>query len=100
MKLEIAFLRRIPSRIYADATWKLEGKKLIETVPIKLGNDIVFTLNPGDNIRLDGKVYHVTKHELAEEETMFGRVIHFVYEIKKGRYKPPEWLQIGEVQKK
>jgi hypothetical protein len=103
VKLEIEFGN--PGCIYADATWKLEGNKLTETIPMRTMREVraqhesfMFTLNPGDNIRLDGEIYHITKHEVALETLPSGEVTHFIYEIKKGRYKLPKWIKIGEVQ--
>ena len=97
MKLELERLH--PRRIYANAKWKLEDDKLIQSVPSEnVQETISFTLNPGDNIRLDGEVYHVTSHEMAWEGNP--RVYHFIYKIKKGCYTPPKWMEIGEVQKK
>jgi len=99
MKLELERLH--PRRIYANAKWKLEDDKLIQSIiPSENAQEsISFTLNPGDNIRLDGEVYHVTSHQRAYEQKGNSRVYHFIYKIKKGCYTPPKWMEIGEVQK-
>jgi len=100
MKLEALF--NIPHKIYANAKWKLTGKYLMQTVPntsIPPHERAEFTLVPGDNIRLDGRIYHVVSHELGWKEDKKGRLWVFRYSIMEGYYTPPEWISIGKVSK-
>ena len=84
-------------RIYAYATWRQEGEKLIETVPLENVVEREFTLVPGDNIRLDGIVFHVVAHDVAIEQVKDKRFVHFIYRIQKGAYTPQPWIAIANV---
>lgn len=96
MKLEIEYPLR-GSRKFYRGTWELHEEELIQMVPGEVvGDQPVFLLIPGDNIRIDGKVYHVISHELRFKENSTRRVYGFVYKLEKGKYVPPEWIEIAE----
>ncbi|GAI10469.1 unnamed protein product [marine sediment metagenome] len=93
MKLEID--RLTIHRIYARARWKLENLKLIQTIPIEDTMDpFESTLRPGDNIRLDGKAYHVDTKELARKIPH----VYIIYNISEGHYTPSGWIGVGKVE--
>lgn len=103
IKLEIESYRR--HKIYANAEWKLEDNELVQIVTldertIGLLGGIEFTLAPGDNIKLNGQVFHVVSHQLAYERPLISQVqFHFVYKIQKGKYTPNPWIKIADVEK-
>jgi len=93
LKLDIELTASI--RIYSKAEWRLEGNKLVEIILID--NPFIglsLALNPGDNIKLNGKEHHIVSRSLRIDER---RYYNYIYEIQKGRYIPPKWVEAGEV---
>jgi len=111
VKLEVKSYRTVT--VNAGAKWMFFKDKLelYETVPWQfyehnsLGVPTHLTisrpkpsLQPGDNIRLDGEPYHIEKLSVVVHEEK-RRVLnyHFIYKLERGFWKPPEWIQIAEV---
>ena len=83
---------RVSHRIYANAKWTLENSKLTLRVPMK-DVDYFESMRAGDNIRLDGEIYHIDRKELAHKPPYF----YAFYHIVKGEHTPSRWFKAGEV---
>jgi len=108
MKLEVE--RGGRHKIYANSVWKLEeGNTLIQEIPvIKKIDDDKFqyikinepTFRAGDNIRIDGTEYYVTRfthYTYHEGKNRMKGYEGYEYDIVEGRYVPSKWQLVGDI---
>lgn len=89
--------------------WSIDKEKtqLIQTISLSIDqgmivNTIKSTFFSGDNIKLDEEEYHIRDYRYSTH-TLDGNYVNevvIIYNLAKGRYSPPEWIEIGVIEDK